>query len=424
MQYSTQYSMQYSGYGQKDSRRFEIREGGGCLSVFGFPFFCAGVFLLLGSLKIIPFQNANEIPASGWVAMFLMSLLFAGVGGALLFGRRQTRIDLMEGRIFKEMKIFVPVKSETYLIADYKTVAIRFESGGSDSSDTYPVVLVPSQSGRPLSLYSSIRYADSREFAAAVSQFLKFPLEDTATDHKSLIEPGDATKSLKERLTNGSGSERVPRPISMKCEVTEESGLLRIRVPPAGFKPSILLPFVVPFLIFFYLFSKVPFTRAFFQGSDTPVGIQYVFLGLGALFFILTVVHAVRAIIASLHDDTVVQVGPDELVIAERKFPSVKTTRIAVPEIYDMDYGGGDPFSGYFQETVRQRIADPDKERQLLLRQQDYANTWWGKALKKIARSKGIILKTRRSFFNIGVGLEEEELRYLCFLIKNKLSEV
>ena len=166
--------MNYQNYGQKNSQQFEIREGGGCLSVFGLPFFCAGIFLLLASLKVIPFQNKDEIPFWGWIGMFFMSLPFIGIGGALLFGRRQTRIDLAEGRIFKESKVFVPVKTEAYLIVDYKTVMIRFESGSSDSPDSYPVVLMPSNNGRPLPLYSGISYADSREFAAAVSQFLIF----------------------------------------------------------------------------------------------------------------------------------------------------------------------------------------------------------------------------------------------------------
>ena len=125
--------MNYQNYGQKNSQQFEIREGGGCLSVFGLPFFCAGIFLLLASLKVIPFQNKDEIPFWGWIGMFFMSLPFIGIGGALLFGRRQTRIDLAEGRIFKESKVFVPVKTEAYLIVDYKTVMIRFESGSSDS---------------------------------------------------------------------------------------------------------------------------------------------------------------------------------------------------------------------------------------------------------------------------------------------------
>lgn len=413
--------MNYRNYGPIDARQFVIREGGGCLSVFGLPFFCAGIFLLLASLKIIPFQNKDEIPSLGWIGMFFMSLPFIGIGGALLFGRGQIRIDLTDGRIFKESKIFVPVKTETYLIVDYKTVAVRLESGSSDSPDTYPVSLIPSNPGKPLPLYGGSSYADSREFAAAVSKFLQFPLEDASTGHKTLVEPGDADKSLKERLAGDAGIERVPRPISMRSEVNEESGTLRIRIPPPGFKIAPLIPVATLVIFFCFVFSKVPSALVFFRESHTPDAVQYFILGFGVLFFSLPLSGAIGAVIASLRNDTVVQVGPEELTIAERRSWAVKTIRIPVQEVYDIDYGGRDLSEG-FQVTLAQRGGGPDKERQLVMKQEDYANAWWFKALQKLIPSKGIILKTRRSLFCFGAGLGDEELRYLYFLLRSKFS--
>jgi hypothetical protein len=43
--------------------RVEIREGGGCLSIFGLPFLAAGVFTALIGLQIIPVSNKDEVPA-------------------------------------------------------------------------------------------------------------------------------------------------------------------------------------------------------------------------------------------------------------------------------------------------------------------------------------------------------------------------
>lgn len=43
--------------------RLRIQEGGGCLSVFGLPFFGAGVLLFLILLRIVPVNNADQMPA-------------------------------------------------------------------------------------------------------------------------------------------------------------------------------------------------------------------------------------------------------------------------------------------------------------------------------------------------------------------------
>jgi len=39
----------------------EIREGGGCLTFFGLPFFAAGIFLALAVLGLAPLENAQSL---------------------------------------------------------------------------------------------------------------------------------------------------------------------------------------------------------------------------------------------------------------------------------------------------------------------------------------------------------------------------
>jgi len=170
------------------------------------------------------------------------------------------------------------------------------------------------------------------------------------------------------------------------------------------------------------VFSKIPSTLVFFRESHTPDAVQYFILGFGILFFSIPLSQAIGAVIAALRNDTVVQLRSDELTIAERKSWTVKTIRIPVQEIYDIDYGGKDFLSENLQMSMEQEEGDPDKARQILLHRQDYANAWWVKALQKIVSSRGIILKTRRSLFSFGAGLDDEELRYLCSLLKSKFS--
>ena len=61
--------------------RLQIREGGGCMSVFGIPFFAAGVFLFLSLLGIVPVSNADDLPTLAWPLLVLMAIAFTAVGG-------------------------------------------------------------------------------------------------------------------------------------------------------------------------------------------------------------------------------------------------------------------------------------------------------------------------------------------------------
>jgi hypothetical protein len=49
-------------YRQIASDVLQLQEGGGCLSLFGVPFLSAGIFVTLMGIRIIPMQNAADIP--------------------------------------------------------------------------------------------------------------------------------------------------------------------------------------------------------------------------------------------------------------------------------------------------------------------------------------------------------------------------
>ena len=46
--------------------QLRVREGGGCLSLFGLPFLLAGVFVALIGIRIVPVRNAADVPAWAW----------------------------------------------------------------------------------------------------------------------------------------------------------------------------------------------------------------------------------------------------------------------------------------------------------------------------------------------------------------------
>jgi len=79
----------------------EIKQGGGCLSLFGLPFLAGGIFLMSAGLGIVRFSNPEEIPAWGYLLLILFGAVFSSVGGALVFGRTWLRIDRSNESITK-----------------------------------------------------------------------------------------------------------------------------------------------------------------------------------------------------------------------------------------------------------------------------------------------------------------------------------
>jgi hypothetical protein len=121
--------------------QLQVREGGGCLSLFGLPFLAAGIFVTLIGARILPVQNAAGVPAWAWLLILLMGLVFVGVGGGLVLGRRWISLDTGRGIIRKAWGLLVPLRGEEYPLHDYEAVRLRFDAGDSDTADRYPGLL-------------------------------------------------------------------------------------------------------------------------------------------------------------------------------------------------------------------------------------------------------------------------------------------
>ncbi len=101
--------------------RLEIREGGGCLSLFGIPFLAAGIFMVLTGLHIISVSNSKELPPWARPAIFLMGVAFVAVGGSLVFGRRWVTLDSGKGIIIKQRGLLVPLRTERFPLCEPDT---------------------------------------------------------------------------------------------------------------------------------------------------------------------------------------------------------------------------------------------------------------------------------------------------------------
>lgn len=400
--------------------RIEIREGGGCLALFGLPFLAAGLCLLLVALRILPLQNARQVPAWAWPLIGLMGLAFVVVGGGLVFGRRWILLDAGRGLILKQWGLLVPLRSQELRLADHDAVLLRFEAGGSDSADRYPVLLRGAGGQGDLPLTSSPLYGVSREGAAAVARCLRLPLVDASTHRETVLAPDRAEATLQERLRAGEEPRpEAARPLRMRSRVQESSQEVRIEIPGPGFRPGALLRLAVPAG---FLLLVAPDLLEFFRRTRTPEGVQAAIFGVAVLVLVLLpLLGVINAVALARRGGTRVTAAPSGIVVEERSAWRVKTTRLPAGDILGLDCGTAAARLGAARREAQSRAVHAGERPAAAAGRADPLPAWlsW---LARLAPSRGIIVQAKGDLITFGAGLPDEELRYLHALIARHLG--
>ena len=169
------------------------------MSVFGIPFFAAGIFLILTVFGIVPVSNSGDLPASAWLVLVVMGIAFTAVGGALVLGRSWTTIDRSQRKVIKQWGLLIPLRDRVVALHGYTDVRLGFVEGDSDTADRFPITL-KAQAGADLPLCNFTDYAQARECAKAVAEHLQLELEDATTDHPVRLAVSEIDVALQERL--------------------------------------------------------------------------------------------------------------------------------------------------------------------------------------------------------------------------------
>ena len=409
--------MKAGGWRQVTPYRVEIREGGGCLSIFGLPFFAAGIFMFLTLMGIVPMGNSDA--SATRIVLPLMAVAFTGVGGMLVFGRVLTAIDRADCKFERQWRLLVPLRTQTARLGDCVAVVVGFSAGDSDSADQFPVEL-KSRTDRARKIYSASSYAEARACATTVARLLNVDVEDATTDHAVRVPASNSELSLAERLrVDGRDEASEPRPSSMRSEVRSEGSGIHITIPAAPAHPFLIAATLIPVVIVVALFG--PFNE-FFHKTKTPDPIGWVFLGFFAFLFAgLPGITVLNAILRSRWGATIVTVSKDGIRIAERgAWRTTTTGDYAAADIFDLDFSTSESemASARHIAIARAREADamarptplsPGMERVLT-------------TIVSLTRNKGITLKTRRGLISFGAGLDEGEICYLAALIRRTLA--
>lgn len=396
--------------------RLQIREGGGCLSVFGLPFFAAGIFVLLSVVGVIPMSTSGASSVFIWPAMSFMGLVFTALGGVLVFGRSWTIVDRTQREVIKQLGLIVPLRVRTQSIHGSDTVRLGFTTD-SDSSDQFPISL-RARTGADLPLCTFTSYAAARECAKALAELLRFEIEDASTDHpvRSTSSQIDQPLQTRMRLDGGLRVE-TPRPPDARSRVTREAGETTIVIPSRPLHGLLLILGLAPLAIPLVL---GPPLATFFRQSQTPDVVGWAFLTfLTVCFGILPAFTVVSGFVRSRRGATIVEVSPRGLTVRERGAWRTKSiASLDAADILDLDYSSRDSVVSSATREAEQQVlrSYPDTPPETSERVERIVAR-----LVRFVTGKGLTVKTRRGLTTIGKGLDDAEVRYLHSVIMNAL---
>lgn len=376
---------------QSQANRLELKQGGGCIGLFGLPFFLAGIFMLLIGMQVLKVSNANEIPFWGWIIILGMGLVFTAVGGTMVFGRKWITLDNATGRIWLAWGLIRPMRGRSYYLKDYSSLVLKFTAGDSDTADRYELLL---RSGmqRELSLSSYQDFGIAHAQAELLVNFLGLPCEDQSTGNISIIKPGKTGAEPKRESANPQVQIALPPP-EMRSVIDVINDRLSIKIPYPKYSPFNLLEAIIPLGIAIYFGTKV---LPFFSATQTPLHVQSFFGGFVGLFFVfIPFISMLKKYMNTKTYQLVVFVDSSGIVMQHRK----KKRSIAIERIIGLDYG------------IRDNLLDKHPN----------APAWMYR-LKRFATAQGVIVKSKDGIFYIGNGLADDEIVYLHALIKQFLG--
>ena len=388
-----------------------VREGGGCLLVLGLPFIALGLVFFAGGTGLVPFDNADEVPFWALVVTAGMGAVAILTGVALAFGRRVVEIDTRLGQVRREQRLFFPVSTEQWPLAEFDAVLLR--TGDDASSSDGPAqheVALRGRAGRGHVVIShTAAYEIARTRAVTVARTLDLPLVDGSTPAAPPVPPRHADSPLQDLPPSVLGPvPEAPRPANARSRVQPRGNGLEIRIPSPAFRASRLLHLLVPVFFLVYL---LPAMRRFLDQTQTPAAVQYVMLGFAALFLVVVpVMKIVNAMRLAARGGSVLEVLPSGIVLEDRGAWTRRRVEIPAEEIVGVAAGTVDRQIQAALEFHQAKQGVPPRASSP--RGPGNAPAWL-RTVRRLAVSEGLILTTRSRRLSFGAGLSDDELHYL-----------
>ncbi len=310
--------------------------GGGCASLFGLPFFAAGVGVII--LTFIPAETrgGDELPFFFGIPF---GSIFAIVGGAFLFGRLELLIDRGSGTATRNWKLISKtIKAQTFPLKEFDRVSLRSEIRRNKNSSytVYPVRLLGAPEMK-FDISQSRSESEARKAAEDIAKFLSLPIHDETSGKLRIRESDLLDENIKDKFEKGLESNEIPNPpAKLKSRIHYDGSSLQVEVPPPGFNAGFLVAIV--FICLFELIFLTTFAIPFLSETDLS-GVFLIFAAVFGLMFLgLPTWILIRLIGSSFMATQSVSVSNATLTVA-KGWPTRKTKSIPANEIEEFIIG-------------------------------------------------------------------------------------
>jgi len=264
-----------------EDNRLEIKSGGGFLMLFGLPFFCSGIFIIV--MGLMGKMNSSSGGPASLFFIIPFGLVFASVGGGVMFGRRGRIIDGDNRQVTAWWGLLVPLKKTDYSFNEFQFVSVCKEVRRSEKSSytCYPVRIESSDDS--VTVEEPRVYHKSRQLAEEVAKLMGLPMQDSTSGESVVRDAEHLDESFRERVQRTGENLDIPdQPDGCRVACHPEGDALVLDLPPPGtglihylMLGSSLLGVIVVCVFFLPHFVSAP----------PPT--NYIFMGFIGVFFIL-----------------------------------------------------------------------------------------------------------------------------------------
>lgn len=298
--------------------RLAVTRGGGCMILFGLPFFLAGAAIVF--MTLIGQMRSPDPVALPF--MLLFGSLFSCAGACLMFGRAGVIFDRRTGQATKWWGLLVPFSTETRPLSDLQIVLISSEIRRSKNS-TYTVYPVRVETCKDrLNLREFQDCMQARRQAEEVAKFLGLGIRDSSSGTILVREAGTLDDSLRHQaLKSGRAAEAPSPPPDCTIQYDVAGDEVAFDLPATGFKLGHLLPVMGGMLVSgffaFFIFGALADSAPRTPGGGAPT-LDPVLAVLGIVFVSLPLVAVAVGIFIAARTRERIVASPRVLRVVRR----------------------------------------------------------------------------------------------------------
>lgn len=233
----------------QDPELYKVNKGGGCLMLFGLPFFLSGIFTIF-----IPVVMDNKANSGEMIPVIIFGSIFSLVGFGIMFGRAGLVLDRRLNSVRSWWGILFPFSKQEYRLDEVQQVTLTKEVRRSKNSSytVYPVRIIGEAGGEDfkINVKESRQYQESRRLGEELAKFVTRSLVDSSSGKTVVREHDKLDESVREKVRRlGKVTEIPPVPKETKLHCQIEGKEIEILIPPPGWHFIMWLPLAIGAII-------------------------------------------------------------------------------------------------------------------------------------------------------------------------------